>query len=154
MEIVLERSRRRLNPILCKNKKMTILEKINIWGVRGAFNYIINRLRERRIENLFYQNARIYPFEKAEKGITVVGALSSQGSLNKTLRDFCFSLKDAEIPFQTWDLGSHSIPSEDITPILTPREDFRIAKYSHLIEMIRSPVPDDIVNTRGRIVFW
>lgn len=133
---------------------MTILEKIKIWGVRGAFNYIINRLRERRIENLFYQNARIYPFEKAEKGITVVGALSSQGSLNKTLRDFCFSLKDAEIPFQTWDLGSHSIPSEDITPILTPREDFRIAKYSHLIEMIRSPVPDNIVNTRGRIVFW
>lgn len=133
---------------------MTILEKIKIWGVKGAFNYIINRLRERRIENSFRENAKTHPQEKAEKGITVVGALSDQGSLNKTLRDFCFSLKEAGIPFQTWDLGSNNIPSEDIAPILTPRKDFRITRYSHLIEMVRSPVPDGIVNNRGRIVFW
>jgi glycosyltransferase involved in cell wall biosynthesis len=133
---------------------MTILEKIKIWGVKGAFNYVINRLRERHIENFFRENAKTHPQEKAEKGITVVGALSDQGSLNKTLRDFCFSLKDAGIPFQTWDLGSNNIPSEDIAPILTPRKDFRITRYSHLIEMVRSPVPDGIVNNRGRIVFW
>lgn len=133
---------------------MTILEKLKIWGVKGAFNYVINRLRERRIENFFRENAKTHPQEKAEKGITVVGALSDQGSLNKTLRDFCFSLKDAGIPFQTWDLGSNNISSEDIAPILTPRKDFRITRYSHLIEMVRSPVPDGIVSNRGRIVFW
>lgn len=133
---------------------MTILEKIKIWGVKGAFNYVINRLCERRIENFFRKNAKTHPQEKAEKGITVVGAFSDQGSLNKTLRDFCFSLKDAGIPFQTWDLGSNNIPSEDIAPILTPRKDFRITRYSHLIEMVRSPVPDGIVSNRGRIVFW
>lgn len=133
---------------------MTILEKIKIWGVKGAFNYVINRLRERRIENFFRENAKAHPQEITKRGITVVGALSDQGSLNKTLRDFCFSLKDAGIPFQTLDLGSHNIPSEDIEPILTSRNDFRITKYSHLIEMVRSPVPDGIVNNRGRIVFW
>ena len=133
---------------------MTVFEKLRIWGVKGAVDFMIARCRERRIERFFLRNARTYSCPEPETGITVVGALSNQGSLNKTLRDFCFSLKDAGIPFQTWDLGSRAVPDEDVSAILTPKEDFCISRYSHLVEMIRSPVPDGIVRSRGRIVFW
>lgn len=133
---------------------MTTIEKLKIWGIKGAFNYLLNRIKDRRIEKFFRLNANEPLSHAPQKGITIVGALSSQGSLNKTLRDFCFSLKEANIPFQTWDLGANNIPQEDIAPISTPKEDFRIAKYTHLIEMIRSPVPEGIVKSRGRIVFW
>ena len=133
---------------------MTVLEKLKIWGIKGAVNYLISKNRERNIGKIFRQNAKNYPCSTPEMGITVVGALSSKGSLSKVLRDFCFSLKDAEIPFQTFDIGSNSVPKEDVVPILTKRKDFRIARYSHLVEMISSPVPDGIVQNRGRIVFW
>ncbi len=133
---------------------MTVFQKIKIWGLMGAIDYLRARWRERRVENIFRGNARRYPYVKPETGITVVGTLSDRGSLNKALRDFCFSLKDAGIPFQSWDLGSREIPHEDIDAIMTPAADFRIARYSHLVEMIRSPVPEGIVKNRGRIVFW
>ena len=133
---------------------MTVFEKIRIWGIKGAFDFLFARLRERRISSFFRHNAEMHPHDHPELGITVVGTLSDQGSLNKTLRDFCFSIKDAGIPFQTWDLGSKIIPAEDIEPILTAKKDFQISRYTHLVEMIRSPVPDGIVMNRGRIVFW
>lgn len=133
---------------------MTIFEKLRIWGIKGAVDYLFARFRERRIEKCFWRNAKAFPCPNPEMGITVVGTLSDQGSLSKALRDFCFSLKDAGIPFQTWDLGSRTVPSEDVAPILTPKEDFQISRYSHLVEMICSPVPDGIVKNRGRIVFW
>lgn len=133
---------------------MTVFEKLRIWGIKGAVDFLIARCREKRIERFFWRNARAHPCPQPEMGITVVGTLSDQGSLNKTLRDFCFSLKDAGIPFQTWDLGSRAVPDEDVAAILTPQKDFCISRYSHLVEMIRSPVPDGIVRNRGRIVFW
>ena len=133
---------------------MTVFEKLRIWGIKGAVDFLIARCREKRIERFFWRDARAHPCPQPEMGITVVGTLSDQGSLNKTLRDFCFSLKEAGIPFQTWDLGSRVVPDEDVSAILTPKEDFCISRYSHLVEMIRSPVPDGIVRNRGRIVFW
>ena len=133
---------------------MTVLEKLRIWGIKGAINYLLDRCQEKRRERFFQRNAKKYPCQAPEKGITIVGPLSDPGSLNKVLRDFCFSLKDAGIPFQTWDLGSRSVPEEDVAPILTPLGEFRISRYTHLIEMIRSPVPDGLVKNRGRIVFW
>ena len=133
---------------------MTVWDKLRIWGIRGAIDYMVRRYRDGRINRMFWNNARSYPCANPERGVTVVGPISDKGSLSKVLRDFCFSLKDAGIPFQTFDLGSSSVPGEDVVPILTKREDFRIAKYTHLVEMISSPVPDGIVRNRGRIVFW
>ena len=133
---------------------MSIMQKLRIWGLKGAVDYIVARVRAYRKAQIFKKNANKYPFANPQIGITVVGALSDQGSLNKTLRDFCFSLKDAGIPFQTYDLGSNQISAEDVSPILTRREDFRVARYTNLVEMISSPVPDGIVKKRSRIVFW
>ena len=137
-----------------KGQEMTTFEKIKVWGIRGVIDYMVRRYHERRVSRMFWDNAKRYPSANPERGITVVGPISDRGSLSKTLRDFCFSLKDAGIQFQTFDLGSNSVPEEDVMPILTPREDFRIARYTHLVEMISSPVPEGIVRNRGRIVFW
>ena len=132
---------------------MTVWAKLKKWGVTGACDYCLCRLRNLRIGCFFKRNAAAHTKEP-QLGITVVGHLSDCGSLNKTLRDFCFALKDAGIPFQTWDLGSHVIPREDVEPISTDRGNFRITKYTHLVEMIQSPVPDGLVKHRARIVFW
>lgn len=133
---------------------MSIIQKLRVWGLKGAVDYVVARISAYRKAQIFKKNAQRYPTANPQIGITVVGALSDQGSLNKTLRDFCFSLKDAGIPFQTYDLGSNQIPEEDISPILTRLEDFRVARYTNLVEMISSPVPDGIVKKRSRIVFW
>ena len=133
---------------------MSVIEKLRIWGIRGALNYLINRFHDWRIGQAFINNAKKFPYRKPLVGVTVIGHLSDRGSLNKVLRDFCFSLKDAGIPFQTYDLGSHNVPDGDVADILTPVEDFKVAKYTNLIEMIRSPVPDGLIQNRGRIVFW
>ena len=133
---------------------MTAFEKIKVWGIRGAIDYMVRRYRDWHVGRMFWNNAIRYHFAYPERGITVVGPISDRGSLCKVLRDFCFSLKDAGIPFQTFDLGSNSVPEEDVAPILTEKKDFRVARYTHLVEMISSPVPDGIVRNRGRIVFW
>lgn len=132
---------------------MTAWAKLRKWGVKGFCDYCLCRLRNLRMECFFRRNALAYT-KDPQLGITVVGHLSDCGSLNKTLRDFCFALKDAGIPFQTWDLGSHVIPREDVVPILTDRRNFHVAKFTHLVEMIQSPVPDGLVKHRARIVFW
>lgn len=133
---------------------LTIVRKFRIWGLRGAFNYLIGRIQQWRWHRYFAANARRFPYEQSEKGITVIGNLSSKGSLNKTLRDFCFSLKDAGIPFQTLDTGRKEIPPEDIDAILTPSEEFKIRRYSHVVEMINSPLQAGIVDHIARIGFW
>ena len=132
---------------------MTVLAKLKKWGVKGVCDYCFRKFGDLRRGWFFKRNAAAY-INEPEFGITVVGHLSDRGSLNKMLRDFCFALKDADIPFQTWDLGAHAIPREDVEPILTCRGDFCVTKYTHLVEMIQSPVPDGLVRHRARIVFW
>lgn len=105
--------------------------------------------------NFFWKNAHIPCDDKDHaRGITIIGPLSTQISVSKTLRDFAFSLKDAGIPFQTFDYGDGCVTPENILPILTPRKEFRITRYDHVVEMLNSPLPDGIVPHRGRIMFW
>ena len=131
-----------------------LITKLRIWGLKGAVNYLLAEFRKRRLRRFFRMNAAEFPITKSQIGITVIGNLSSKGSLNKTLRDFCFSLKDAGIPFQTFDTGANEVPSEDIAAILTPRGEFRIRKYSDVVEMINSPLQAGIVDRISRIGFW
>lgn len=128
--------------------------KFRMWGVRGMVDFLKNAHAERKVRRFFAVNAKRYPYETPEKGITVIGNLSKRGSLDKTLRDFVFSLRDAGIPYQTFDLGAKEVPSEDVAPILTPRSEFRIGRYSHVVEMVRSPLQEGIVRHQARIAFW
>ena len=61
---------------------MTVFEKIRIWGIKGAFDFLFARLREWRITSFFRHNAEMHPHDHPELGITIVGTLSNPGSLN------------------------------------------------------------------------
>lgn len=76
-------------------------------------------------------------------------------SNSKTVRDFLYALKSADIPFQSFDLNTrHDVIPSDYADILTPKDLFDIRKYDHVVEMFRSPLPDGIVPNRARIAFW
>ena len=126
-----------------------------MWGIRGVLDWVARFRRDLRLRSFFKKNARKYPYPQPESGITIIGALSGGAwSLSKVLRDFAHSLRDAGIPFQTYDIGNGKDPSEDYADIMTPRSEFRIRRYSHVVEMVSSPLPDGIVDHRSRIVFW
>lgn len=132
---------------------MSLYNKFKMWGWRGAMNYLGSRFHVWQEMNAFRKTA-LPRNSPVETGITVVAALSSQGSVNKAMRDFCFSLKDIGVPFQVFDTGDHSVLPQDIEPILTPVSEFRINRFTHLCEMLSSNVPNGLVHCRGRIVFW
>ena len=82
---------------------LSLYYKLRMWGVRGVVNHFLNQLRRRKFHRFFADNARRFPCPKPQRGLTLIAEFSSQGSLHKTMRDFAFSLKDAGIPFQTYD---------------------------------------------------
>lgn len=132
----------------------SILQKIRIWGFKGVFDYFKRKLHDARIRSFLLSNAKRYPLSPSE-GITILADMTQPASLSKTMRDFTFALKKAGIPFQTFDLHpTHYQFPDDIGDILTKRSDFRILKYSHVIEMFSSPLPDSLQLKRARIIFW
>lgn len=131
--------------------------KVRVWGLPGIVSFI------RRKMVGFIQRRRLLACVRASKisepsrGITVIGELTTQVSLSKTLRDFILDLKDAKIPCQTFDtcLRSH-IPEADAAKIVTPRADFDIGRYSHIVMMYRCPLPGNVLPhcRRVRVTFY
>ena len=73
----------------------------------------------------------------------MIGDLTEQVSLSKTLRDFILNLQDAGIPCQTYDTClKPKIPEADAAHIVTPIEKFDINRYSRIVMMYRSPLPE------------
>ena len=133
-----------------------VAKKFSMWGWKGVFEYLTRPFRKDPLKTFFIRNAKDHPYAASEPGITIVGPLSTPAkATSKVLRDFAFSLKASGIPFQTYDTGSREIPASELAGILTPVEDFRIRRFSHLVEMIfPNPIPDGIVDHRARIAFW
>ncbi len=76
-------------------------------------------------------------------------------SNSKVARDFLYALKNADIPFQSFDLNTrHDVIPSDYADIMTPKDSFDIRKFDHVVEMFRSPLPNRIVPCRARIAFW
>ena len=134
-------------------KLSTIRLKLAMWGFKGAVDWALRQRRMRRERRMFLHNAKRHPYPTPERGITIVGSISAFGSLSKVLRDFAFRLKDAGIPFQTFDTGEGGRTSE-ADGILTPPGQFRIGRFSHSVEMLSTKIPDGIVRKRSKIVFW
>ena len=133
-----------------------MLSKLRVWGLAGVVNYFrricSNAVMRRRLIRCANASVRSSP----ERGITVIGDLTGMISLNKTLRDFILCLRDAGIPFQTFDTRMKPlIPETDARSIVTPPDEFDIGRYSHIVMMYRSPLPADVLPgcRRGRIVF-
>ena len=128
------------------------ISKIRVWGVTGIISYL------RRICTTHVQRRRLVRCVKASRissparGITVIGELTGQVSLSKAMRDFILDLRDAGIPFQTYDtLLKPQIPKADAAQIVTPLNDFDIGRYSHIVMMYRSPLPENLLLQCRRI---
>lgn len=136
------------------NSLISLFNRIRLWGVKGILDYIVRQFANAKTRSFFLANAKKYPM-KPEKGITIIADLTHGSSLSKVMRDLAFALKKAGIPFQTFDLHPRAgIPADDVKDILTPVEEFRILKYTHVIEMFSSPLPKSLPLDRSRIVFW
>ena len=132
------------------------ISKVRVWGITGILSYLrriyVSSVQRRRLVRCVKDSRCSSP----TRGITVIGELTGQVSLSKTLRDFICNLRDAGIPFQTYDtLLKPQIPAADAARIVTPLEEFDIGRYSHIVMMYRSPLPDDLLPQcrRVRIVF-
>ena len=132
-----------------------LVSKFRVWGVAGLRNYVSDcwrwRVFRRRLTRLLRERTETRPV----RGITVIGDLSCGASNSKTLRDFILSLRDAGIPCQTYNTRLRPlIPESEFRDLETPREEFDIRKYTHIVEMFRSPLPWNPVKVRARIAFW
>lgn len=135
--------------------------RARVWGLKGVIDHLFRVTRERRIRRILVANARLFPGDPTERGITLIAPLSGNFSLGKTVRDFARALKNAHIPFQTFDTftGSSCTAKSDYADLLTPQDEFRLNRYTHIVEMFKSPLPEDLLpwaqgNRRGRIAFW
>lgn len=118
-----------------------LISKIRVWGLAGIFGFLRRKyaffVHRRRLARLVRHSATTVP----QRGITVVGDLTGRVSLSKAMRDFILCLKDAGIPFQTYDtLLKPQIPESDVKGIVTPRAEFDPLRYTHVVMMYRCPL--------------
>lgn len=134
---------------------LNVWRKVQVWGLPGIRNSLFREIAWRRaacdLARAAAQDAATIP----SRGITLIGEFKQGASNSKTNRDFAYALRDAGIPFQTYSVDwDCTVPREDFEPILTPRAAFRLHRYTHVIEMFRSPLPRGLVPRRARIAFW
>ena len=120
-----------------------LISKIRVWGLAGIFGFL------RRKYAFFIQRRRLARFVRhssttvtvPQRGITVIGDLTGRVSLSKAMRDFILCLKDAGVPFQTYDtLLKPQIPESDVKGIITPIAEFDPLRYTHVVMMYRCPL--------------
>ena len=130
-----------------------IRAKLALWGLKGAANWLLRKVRRDPVEKALLNNAACSSRQSPEPGVTIVGRLSATGgSLSKVLRDFAAKLGDARIPCQTFDTMT-TAPGQFGFPATAPGE-FDIRRFSHAVGMLSCPVPDGLVPRRARIAFW
>lgn len=130
-------------------------DKVRVWGIPGIIDFVRKRRHWKRLSRKFSLMAVNGIEVVPERGITLIGDFCNGASNSKTNRDLAHALKDAGIPFQTFATDYKiTIPESDYKDILTPESEFRLRKYSHVIEMFRSPLPGGLVPIRARIAFW
>ena len=126
------------------------------YGLRGAINFALDLPRKwnlrRKLEKTIIKDRDWKP----TPGITVIGALSSAGSLPKTLRDLVICLKECGIPCQAFDVGGkEEIPESEYEHLLTPANEFRLNRYTDVVGMTTLPPLPKMPGVRlSRIVFW
>ena len=132
-----------------------IYAKLRVWGIPGIKDYVTKKVSWWRLSRILRRIAKLDNGVTPVRGITLIGDFKNGSSNSKTNRDFAHALKDAGIPFQTFSVDrTVTIPESDYADILTPPKEFRLHKYTHVIEMFRSPLPRELVTNRARIAFW
>ena len=138
------------NSIFCE-----VYSKLRVWGIPGVTDYVTKKIAWWRQACMLRRISRLDAGCAPSRRITLIGDFKQGSSNSKTNRDFAHALKDAGIPFQTYSIDRRStVPESDYQDILTPIEEFRLHKYTHVVEMFRSPLPRELVDRRARIAFW
>ena len=131
------------------------IAKFKVWGLPGVKDFILKKYCWWRISRKLAKLSRINKSANSLRGITIIGDFKQCASNSKTNRDFAHALKDSGIPFQTFSTDrSCAVPESDYVDILTPEKEFCLGKYTHVVEMFRSPLPRELVKRRARIAFW
>lgn len=132
-----------------------IYAKLCVWGIPGIKDYVTKKVAWWRMAHRLRRIGKLDVGVAPMRGITLIGDFKNGSSNSKTNRDFAHALKDVGIPFQTFAIDRHeTVPRSDYEDILTPVNEFRLHKYSHVIEMFRSPLPRELVVNLARIAFW
>lgn len=138
---------------------MTVAEaisKIRVWGLAGIVSYFRRRINDRKHARILRNLAVESKCERTTRGVTVIADMTGQVSLSKTMRDFVFSLRDAGVPCQVYDTTCRcQIPAEDAADIVTPKDEFDLKRYDHIVMMYRAPLDLALVPgiKIGRIAF-
>ena len=136
-------------------KVQEIFSKLRVWGAAGVRDYVAKKLAWNRMARRFRGMSQLDEGVEPKRGITLIGDFMHGASNSKTNRDLAHALKDADIPFQTFSVDREStVPVCDYADILTPPGEFRLHRYTHVVEMFRSPLPRELVERRARIAFW
>lgn len=134
---------------------LNVWRKFQVWGVPGVRNSLLRAIAWRRASRDLACAAKQDAGTVSSRGLTLIGEFMQGASNSKTNRDFAYALRDAGIPFQTYSVDwACTVPREDFEPILTPRTAFRLHRYTHVVEMFRSPLPRGLVPRLARIAFW
>ena len=126
------------------------IESIRVWGIKGAISYA------RRWPTLH----RLHISDKhtgnpPRRGITLIGPFSSHGGIAQAMRSFAEMLIRVDIPFQSFDLNDNpSIPKSDYERYVTPRKEFDLGKYSHVIELLSTHAPRSPDRHHTLLMFW
>ena len=110
-----------------------IITAVKRFGIRGIINYLLQKPKEYAFQRYLKSTMRE---DSPKYGITLVANFNQSTSLSKVMRDFALMLKYAGIPYQTLNLTSKdSIPEQGTKFFMTPKSEFSINKYSHIITM-------------------
>lgn len=133
-----------------------MLMQVRTWGLQGVVSAIARIPHERRICRFLVENARRNVETQPKRGVTVVAPMSGAFSLSKAMRDFVTRLKAVGVPHQVFDTYKYDgrVSREDYESLLTPKDNFNVLKYDHVIEMLTSPIPHGLPVKRCRIAFW
>lgn len=122
------------------------IHKFRVWGIAGVFSYLCRRYNDsvqaRRLRRLAKTSRCSVPL----RGVTVIGSVTGQVSLDKTLRDFVWNLRESEIPCQVLDTTLHpQISMTDQDGLVTAEGEFDLRKYDHIVVMYRAPLDPRLV---------
>ena len=118
-----------------------IITAVRKFGIKGIADYFLRKPKEHAFQRFLKSTMRPQP---PERGITIIACLDFPTSLSKVMRDLAIMLKQAGIPYQTLNIPSKTpIPENETKFFMTPKEEFCINKFSHIITMRKPLRPPD-----------
>ena len=135
---------------------MVRLKQVRLWGIHGTWRYFRRMVHENAVRKFLLGNAASCVGTVPQRGLTIVAHMSGSYSLSKAMRDFVICLRKSGIPHQVLDCGKPdaNLDRSAYEYLLTPRNNFNILKFTHIVEMVNSPLPSGLPLKRCRIIFW